>query len=234
MKEQLKALLTLAEIDNEINNLREIREARPRQLEPFRARAQSRKEKAERVKEELHRLRLASDKAEREIREKEEEIKKCQVQLNTTRSNDEFQVLQEMRKRLEEEVSRKEEEGLEMLSKAEQLGEELKQAEEEYEESRKELEDAERETQGEIEEIDARIRKLSEARREAKAKVDPKYLAQYERILERHHDRAVVPVEGGVCQGCFMSVTPQMINTLMIGKEIVLCKSCQRILYVAD
>jgi predicted nucleic acid-binding Zn-ribbon protein len=234
MKEQLKALLALAEIDNEINSLREIKEARPKQLEPFRVQAQGGAEKVQRVTEELRRLKMASDQAEREIREKEEKITKCQVQLNSAKTNEEYQVLQEQKGKLREEVSQKEEEGLEILSKTEQLAEELKRAEEEHRETRKELDAAEEETAGEIAQIDERLAALNRTRTEAAQGVEQKYLAQYDRILERHHDRAVVAVEGGVCQGCYMSVTPQMINTLMLGREIVLCKSCQRILYVPE
>jgi hypothetical protein len=234
MKEQLKALLQLAEVDNEINSLREIKEARPKQLEPFRAGAQRRAEKVKLVKDELRRLRLAGDVAEREIKEKEEKIRKVQVQLNTAKSNEEFQVLKEQQARLREELSKLEETGLASLGKTEQLGEELKRVEQESTEALEELEAAERETADEIHQIDKRLGELTAAREEAKQGVESKYLAQYERVLERHHDRVVVPVENGTCQGCYMSVTPQMINTLIIGKEIVLCKNCQRILYLAE
>ena len=234
MKEQLKALLALAEIDNEINSLREIREARPKQLEPFRLEAQRRQEKVNLVKEELRRLRMASDAAEREIKEGEEKIAKVQVQLNTAKSNEEFQVLKEQQARLREELNKREEEGLACLSKAEQLGEELKGVEQEYQEASEELKAAERETAEEISQIDARLAELTASRDHAKGQVEGKYLVQYDRVLERHHDRVVVPVESGTCQGCYMSVTPQMVNTLILGKEIVLCKNCQRILYLPE
>jgi len=234
MKEQLKALLALAEIDNEINSLREIREARPRQLEPFRSQEHGRAERVAMIRQELKRLRRESDRIEQEIRECEEKLTKLKIQINQAKSNEEYQVLTEQKNRLEEEVGAKEEEGLETLSKSEKLGEELKEAEEAWAEAKRELEQAESEVAAEIAEIDKRLEELAKQRAEVASKVESKYLSQYERVLNRHHDRAVVPVQGGVCQGCFMSVTPQMVNSLMIGREIVVCKSCQRILYLPD
>jgi uncharacterized protein len=234
MKELLKALRDLAEVDNEINSLREIKEARPKQLDPIRARVLGRQEKVQRAKDEIRRLRVASDKADQDIRELEAKIQKAQLQLNTATSNEEFQVLREQKAKLEEEVGQKEESGLQVLSKSEQLAEELKRIDAEHQELEKELKAAEADVAREIAQIDQRLAELGASREARRQHVEAKYLDQYDRVLERHHDRALVSVENGVCQGCYMSVTPQMVNTLILGKEIVACKSCQRILCMME
>ncbi|MBN1443076.1 MAG: hypothetical protein JXA90_10215, partial [Planctomycetes bacterium] len=33
-------------------------------------------------------------------------------------------------------------------------------------------------------------------------------------------------------QGCHMTVTPQSITVLMLGKELVQCRNCSRLLYL--
>ena len=234
MKEQLSALLNLAEIDSEINSLREIKDARPKQLEPFKGQVTQKEGKFNLLKDECHRLRIDSDKTDQEIRSKEDKIKKLEIQLNTAKSNDEFQVLRDQITKLKEEVGECEEKRLELLSKIEQLQEELKRLEEESKEAQTDLRIAENETTEEVAQINQRLNELELKRKNVKEAVDHKYLAQYDRVLERHRDRALVAVEGNICQGCYMSVTPQMINMLILGEEIVQCKSCQRILYMPE
>ena len=43
--------------------------------------------------------------------------------------------------------------------------------------------------------------------------------------------RAVVPVKGGVCQGCNMRIPPQLYNTLQRGNSLELCPTCARMIY---
>jgi predicted nucleic acid-binding Zn-ribbon protein len=76
------------------------------------------------------------------------------------------------------------------------------------------------------------------------AGVDKEMLHRYERILQAKDDGvAMAPVimyesiedEGAVkywgCGGCSVGVTSQDVNELRRGREIVLCRSCSRILY---
>jgi predicted metal-binding protein len=43
---------------------------------------------------------------------------------------------------------------------------------------------------------------------------------------------AVVPVNAMVCGGCRTGLTPNLVNQVMKGKEIITCESCSRILYI--
>jgi predicted nucleic acid-binding Zn-ribbon protein len=44
----------------------------------------------------------------------------------------------------------------------------------------------------------------------------------------------MAPVEDGSCHGCYVGVTHQMINELMNANTLVFCKTCGRILYLAE
>ena len=41
-------------------------------------------------------------------------------------------------------------------------------------------------------------------------------------------------LEGGACSGCYVSCTAQMVNELINSHHLVFCKTCGRILYLAD
>ncbi len=55
----------------------------------------------------------------------------------------------------------------------------------------------------------------------------------YENIRAKKGGRAVVPLRGEACQGCYMHVPPQTYVRLKRGEEeIIRCPHCERILYV--
>ena len=45
---------------------------------------------------------------------------------------------------------------------------------------------------------------------------------------------AVVPVVKGVCQGCHMSIPPQLFNLLQRGTTMETCPTCNRIIYWSE
>lgn len=63
------------------------------------------------------------------------------------------------------------------------------------------------------------------------AAVDDDLRRRYEMIFARRNGLAVVAVRAGTCQGCRMRVPPQLFNQIQRGEQVILCPSCQRMLY---
>jgi len=61
--------------------------------------------------------------------------------------------------------------------------------------------------------------------------LDVELRRKYEMILDRRGGIAVVEVRGGTCLGCRMRVPPQLFNNIQRGEQVILCPSCQRILF---
>ncbi|MDG3007186.1 zinc ribbon domain-containing protein [Paludisphaera mucosa] len=57
---------------------------------------------------------------------------------------------------------------------------------------------------------------------------------QYRRVVRQLGADALAPVEGGACVGCYTAVTTQMLNELINRDALTFCKSCGRLLYLAD
>lgn len=71
-----------------------------------------------------------------------------------------------------------------------------------------------------------------EARRgELAGHVDDDLHRRYRMILERRGGIAVVAVRDGICQGCHMNVPPQLYNQVLRNEQVLLCPSCQRIIF---
>ena len=74
------------------------------------------------------------------------------------------------------------------------------------------------------------VSKLQEARQNLAMSIDPVVLRIYERLLRRY-ERAVAPVHGGICLGCFMTLPTALCQSVQRHQGVSLCENCGRILY---
>lgn len=85
---------------------------------------------------------------------------------------------------------------------------------------------------GKISEIDQAVAEKQSQRQSIAANVARDLISRYELIFSRRGGNAVVEVAGGICQGCYMNIPPQMGNEIIRSEKIHNCPSCQRIVYV--
>jgi predicted nucleic acid-binding Zn-ribbon protein len=76
----------------------------------------------------------------------------------------------------------------------------------------------------------ANIERLEQSREKLIRQIDAKLLQTYERI-SRRFVRAVVPVDGRVCLGCFMGLPTASARKTPDPAVIENCENCGRILY---
>ena len=74
------------------------------------------------------------------------------------------------------------------------------------------------------------VEKLEHTREKLTRQIDAKLLQAYERI-SRRFVRAVVPVDGSVCLGCFMGLPTATARKSPDPAIIENCENCGRILY---
>ncbi len=88
---------------------------------------------------------------------------------------------------------------------------------------------------GELRETLARLSGEIERERATRSElvqtIDGDLRRKYEMIFSRRGGLAVVEVRGGICQGCRMRVPPQLFNQIQRNEEVILCPSCQRMLF---
>jgi predicted nucleic acid-binding Zn-ribbon protein len=82
-----------------------------------------------------------------------------------------------------------------------------------------------------IERLSGQIERERATRTELLKTVDGDLRRKYELILSRRGGVAVVEVRGGICQGCRMRVPPQLFNDIQRNEQVILCPSCQRMLF---
>jgi predicted nucleic acid-binding Zn-ribbon protein len=76
-------------------------------------------------------------------------------------------------------------------------------------------------------ELDGCVRKSEKLKKEIPAEL----LRKYEQIKGAGRGIAVVAVWKEVCDGCHMSIPPQLYNELQKTTALITCPNCNRIIY---
>lgn len=188
--------------------------------------------------------RAEADRAELEVKVKEEAREKIKRQMNAPKlSNREYEVLQESLAGVLADINQltgQALKGLDKVSEAEgnvtAFQEELTAAKEAYESARAELE-------GGLSDVKEDLAKRDAERSEYLAGVSNEALNIYERVRQKHKD-ALAVVDGTIdraagrigtdlhCSACYMSITANDAVQVLEGDKLIRCKSCARILYV--
>jgi predicted nucleic acid-binding Zn-ribbon protein len=234
LREKLKALEELQQIDLETNEVQAALAALPAK----RAEAEGAVTIARKAWEQ-EQARL--DQNERERRQLEsllgmerDKVKKWEGRLGEIRTPREYAALSR-----EIDIAKKTNDGQsEQLKELTAQAGEIKNALEAKEEA---LSDREAAAQAAIEELertkattDEKLRALAARRAEAVKQVDPGLLSKYENIKRRRAGVAIAQVVGMTCKGCHRNVPPQLAITLQKANSIETCPNCHRIIYSAE
>src|SRR6185295_5190576 len=82
-----------------------------------------------------------------------------------------------------------------------------------------------------LDQLNTEIERERVVRTELSETVDQELRRKYEMIFSRRGGVAVVEIREGICQGCRMRVPPQLYNEIQRNAKVILCPSCQRMLY---
>jgi predicted nucleic acid-binding Zn-ribbon protein len=233
MNVTLQQLLKVQDVDSEMILLRESLRMRPREVEDERKKVLEAKRVLEEVTARARQLKMESDRREVDVKKCDAEIEKYNVALNQAQSNQEYTIIKEQIKRQEDLRAKAEEDVILKLDDIAATEAEKKAAAERVAVEEKVLAKKTSEVQQICTGIEKQLAALEARRAELIVVIDKEHLKIYDRVLARTNNSAIARVEAQVCQGCYISVTAQEINLMMLG-QFVQCRSCSRLLYLAD
>lgn len=232
MHPNVKKLIDLQKVDQEIASLRRDADSLPAEEARRRKRLEEVERAANEKRDRMQRAELDARALEKAIKQGDEEIKKLSDRLNTVRNNAEYQATLFQIEAVRKERDQTQEDCLHILDSLEGLRQEHEAAArllaEEQAVFAQFLAEAEKVRALTKQQIDAVIHR----RHEAAEGVPPDVLADYDRLFSTRNGLAVCAVEKSYCQGCYNKITTNDIAKLMGGASIVQCGSCQRILYL--
>jgi predicted nucleic acid-binding Zn-ribbon protein len=154
------------------------------------------------------------------------------MRMNRIKNAKELQALQREIDLLRHSNSELEEELITIMQEIDGIKAAMRAKEAEMAAMQEEWQKQQQELQGQISGIDQAVSEALTRRQNIAAQVARDLISRYELIFSRRGGNAVVEVAGGICQGCYMNIPPQLSNEIIKSEKVHLCPSCQRILYV--
>lgn len=231
MKEEIKRLKSLQEVDLEISKIE-------REIAAGNEGLDSQKELIEKHKENIseNEGKLEGGEARRRELETEVEdtlllIKDRQNKLMKVQTNREYQSILKEIDDAKTGNRQRDDELVRLLEQSEYLqkknDEEISLCEEEEAQYNEDSARIEKESAA----LNTKMAKFQKSRDTKVKKVKVALLRKYERIREKRDGLAMVGVNRGVCRGCFMNVPPQLYNELLREEQLHSCPACNRLLY---
>jgi predicted nucleic acid-binding Zn-ribbon protein len=184
--------------------------------------------------EDLKRLQLKRKEKEIDLEQKENAIKKLQVQLYQVKTNKEYTAIENETAGLKADKSVLEEEILKIFDEIEASEKKVSDKKKELSEEKKKIEENKRRIDSEKQAIEKELARLEERRKTITPLIDKNTLSKYERILHGKDGLALVPIKGENCGGCYVNLPPQVINEIRLKENIIYCERCARMLYAGD
>lgn len=234
LKIQISSLIKLQTIDSEIYALRYEKEAKPQEIKTLESAFQEKKQHLASLEKIALDLQKQRKENELELTSKEEGVKKLESQLYTLKTNKEYQAMLQEIENAKADASIIEDKALELLEHIDKTKKDMEQEKQKLQAEEKIFMEQKKNIEDRIKEIDDRLSQLEAQRKQALPEIEPKILAQYERILANRDGLAIVSVKNNSCQGCNMFMPPQMINLIRMYEHVVTCEVCNRILYINE
>lgn len=174
--------------------------------------------------------------SERKQRELDVESKKAQIgkyslQQFQTKKNEEYRALAHEIETCRAEISKLEDQQLDLMEQADATQKQVAAANRESAELKKHSEVQLKDLATREQSLTAELAELESSREQSRSAVEETALKRYERLLKMKGGSVVVGIEHGVCGGCHMKFPVQVVVQCQAEKEMVSCPNCGRILY---
>jgi predicted nucleic acid-binding Zn-ribbon protein len=156
------------------------------------------------------------------------------VKLNTVKKNDEYKAIQNQLAHDKASMGKLEDEILEAYEKLNEQEKALATSDAEFKALSTEFTALKTDVESKAESQQTQLKELEVAITEAEEIIPADQREQYRRIVKQRGADALAAVEEGACTGCFVSVTTQMLTELINGHSMTFCKTCGRVLYLAE
>ena len=235
MQEKIMALYELQKIDSQIDEINKVKGELPLEVQDLEDEIEGLKTRIENINNEVEEFNTLTKQRKREIDQAKIQISHYKEQQNNVRNNREYDAItkeieyQELEIELAEKRLKEYAAGIKN-KKAQLESAEAVVADRDIDLSAKkaELESIEAETADQVAALQAKAEK-------AKTKIDERLLVGYNRIRRSvRNGLAVVSVKRDACGGCFNRIPPQRQADIRLGKKLIVCEYCGRILVPSE
>jgi hypothetical protein len=233
-KEQMRHLIDLQKVDSSIFQIEKEKEeiAKKIRLEEERIRLKEADFQKKTKEYELILRDLRSK--ERKLQKAESDLEHFQGRLYEIKTQKEMKALDHEIEIVKAEKARLEDKILDLMERSEELSKEVKAQGEDLDKGREELLCKKKSFERELANHSRELERLKEKRGHLIGVINENLLSYYDKLLKNKDHLAVVPVRDEVCQGCFITIPPQVVNEIKECFRLITCENCLRILCIEE
>ena len=158
-------------------------------------------------------------------------IVKYNTQLENVRNNKEFDHLTKEVEYETLEIELAEKRAREFSQLQKDIALKIEEANAQLNEKKLDLEHKQKELEDIVSETKANEEKIREKAKKVEASIEPRLVTAFRRIRKNaRNGLGIVPIQRGACGGCFNKIPPQRQMDIKLGKKIIVCEYCGRIM----
>lgn len=173
-------------------------------------------------------------KREHSLQAHQSKIDDLKVKLNLVKKNEEYKAIQNQIANDKAAIEKLEGEILEDMVRIDEQVAALATEEQEFKTFSAQVAEFKSEQESQAADQKARLEEVVAAIVGAEAIIPEDYRERYRRTVKQHGADAMAFIENHACSGCFVSITAQMMNELINNSTLSFCKTCGRVLYLAE
>jgi predicted nucleic acid-binding Zn-ribbon protein len=228
-----ESLATLHRIHRQLADLRDRLERGPKQFKAAEANVKKCDAELAQAKETFKQAKIACDEKQLQLKSREAKLVDLTAKLNMAQSNKEYQLLKDQIAADKQANSVLADEILEALERLDQLQAAAKVAEQNLAKTKEDLGKVRQRIDSQQQGLETELARVTGELKAAEDLLDGDFKQNYLRLARSMGEDALAPAEGGCCGGCSQTFTAQTLNLLKLDKP-VFCKSCGRMLYLAE
>lgn len=234
MVDRLSILYELQLIDDQLDELEELRGDLPAAVNELNSQIQMLQEQLEAKEAEKKKSLSKRKENDDEVDRLKANLKKFKSQLYQVRNNKEYDALTKEIDHTETAISKLDAESITLEYLIEKLKNEIKEVEPQLDSLTKDLKEKEAELKQIIKANEREEAKLNDKREKIAAKVKKSDYNTYMRIRKALNGKAIVTINRSACSGCHNVVPSQRQIEIRQSKRVFSCESCGRILVSPD
>ena len=234
MINRLKILYQLQIIDDQLDELEELRGDLPNMVRELEEKIKSLINDIESKEKEQKESIVKRDENENEIEKLKENQKKFKAQLYQVRNNKEYDALTKEIDHTEEQINKLEAANNSLADRSKILTLEIEEITPRLDELKKELKEKEADLKEIIKANEREETKLLEERKKIESEVKKNDLSAYMRIRKAKKGLAVATIKRSACSGCHNIVPSQRQLEIRKNNRLFFCEYCGRILVSSE
>jgi len=228
---QLQQLIELQEIDRRIQILEGETARLPLEIEKAGRLFAQAKQEVDEFRSAIADMEKKRRAMEREADQAREGLTKKRLKLHEVKSNKEYAAMQAEIGHAEQQISDKEDQVLQVLMEIDERNEECRRRTEALAELERQCKLEQEEKTAELEQEREELAELRAKRERLAGTIEDTLFVLYQNVFVLRKGLAVVNVVNGTCQGCHMTLPPQVVCEVKQNDQIIACGECDRILY---